>query len=250
VDYASGNLHLQSNSPCINAGCNAYVTTATDLDGTPRVSGGTVDIGAYEFQFLDPFHAWLQSYGLPIDGSADYTDPDHDGMNNWEEWVCGTDPTDPLSVLRLLSPSITSGYATVSWQSVAGLSYYLLRSTNLTSWPPFRLLATNLVGQAGTTSYTDKYATRLTPLFYRVGVGNYLAPPSPPRPTLLCQFTAASGTVQLTWSGTGFRLQSQTNGPGSGLTTNWFDYPGGPTSPVTVPVDPQNGAVFYRLDWP
>ena len=43
------NLRLQSNSPCINAGNNAYVTTSTDLDGRPRVVDGTVDIGAYEW---------------------------------------------------------------------------------------------------------------------------------------------------------------------------------------------------------
>ena len=45
------NLRLQPNSPCINAGDNSYVTGATDLDGNPRISGGTVDIGAYEYQW-------------------------------------------------------------------------------------------------------------------------------------------------------------------------------------------------------
>lgn len=49
--FVSGsNLRLQASSPCINAGSNDYVTTATDLDGNPRVVGGTVDMGAYEYQ--------------------------------------------------------------------------------------------------------------------------------------------------------------------------------------------------------
>src|ERR1044071_8588420 len=50
VDVAAGNLRLQSNSPCINLGLNAYVTASADLDGLPRVVGAAVDIGAYEFQ--------------------------------------------------------------------------------------------------------------------------------------------------------------------------------------------------------
>jgi hypothetical protein len=170
VDSANGNLRLQSNSPCINAGNNAYVTTTTDLDGRRRIVGGRVDMGAYEFQpgISGVFIGWLQQYGLPTDGSADYADPDHDGMNNWQEWVCGTNPTNALSVLRIVSALPTSTNATVTWQSVAGVNYLLERSANLAS--PFTLLATNIVGQAGTTSYADTNATGAGPFFYRVGV--------------------------------------------------------------------------------
>lgn len=50
VDAARGDLHLLPGSPMINAG---YAQTPnlpeTDLDNTPRVFGGRVDIGAYEF---------------------------------------------------------------------------------------------------------------------------------------------------------------------------------------------------------
>jgi hypothetical protein len=54
VDLAANNLRLRPDSPCINAGNNAYEFGTTDLDGNPRIAGGNVDIGAYEYQFHPP----------------------------------------------------------------------------------------------------------------------------------------------------------------------------------------------------
>ena len=171
VDRVNGNLRLQPNSPCINAGANSYVLGTTDLDGLPRIVGGTVDMGAYEFQTPGSIisYAWLQAFGLPTDGTADFSDPDRDGRNNWQEWVSGTDPTNALSVLRLLAPTNSLFGVTVSWQSVTNRAYSLERSTNLGSHPPFQPLATAIPGRAGTTTYTDTNPPSAGPIFYRVG---------------------------------------------------------------------------------
>ncbi len=46
----AGDLHLWASSPAINTGDNSATSTATDLDGKPRIFDGAVDLGAYEFQ--------------------------------------------------------------------------------------------------------------------------------------------------------------------------------------------------------
>jgi hypothetical protein len=129
------------------------------------------------------------------------------------------------------------------------LTYWLERSAGLTGHPVFWRLATNLLGQAGTTSYTDTNAAGRVQLLYRVGVGNYIAPTNPPRPVITWQGNPGAGTMTLSWSGEGYRMQAQTNGLSSGP-MNWFDYPGGTTSPITIPVNSANRSVFYRLVWP
>ena len=96
-----------------------------DLDGRPVFIDGIADIGADEF---DPrvhpyFTAWLQYYRLSTDVSADYTDPDNGGLNNWQEWQCGTCPTNALSALCVLSAPPPGTNVSVSWQSAAGVTY-------------------------------------------------------------------------------------------------------------------------------
>jgi len=172
ADRLGGNFRLQSNSPCINAGNNAYVTAATDLDGRSRIVGGTVDIGAYEFQAPASTisYAWLQQSGLPTDGSADYVDTDHDRHNNWQEWVAGTNPTNALSVLSLASPVITPTNVTLTWTSVTNRTYTLEQATNLGGAPAFSVLRSNLAGLPGTTSWTDTNAPVSSPRFYQLRV--------------------------------------------------------------------------------
>jgi hypothetical protein len=65
------------------------------------------------------------------------------------------------------------------------------------------------------------------------------------RPTL--GFARVGNSLQFSWSGSGFKLQSQTNSLNSGLGANWFDYPGGGSSPVNAPIDANQATVFFRL---
>lgn len=60
-----------------------------------------------------------------------------------------------------------------------------------------------------------------------------------------------SGTLDFSWSSSfGYKLQAQANPAGVGLIADdgaWFDYPGGEVSPVSVPVDPAQPTMFFRL---
>jgi hypothetical protein len=175
VDFAGGNLRLESNSPCINGGRDADSLVGSDLDNNPRIVGGAVDMGAYEFQ--SPASAisypWLLQYGLPIGASTDAADPDGDGFNNWQEWRAGTNPTNAHSALRLLTPEANDFFSLLTWESVPGRTYSLEWTESLGGLPVFFPLATGIPAapQGNLTSYYDFVedpwpATR----FYRVKV--------------------------------------------------------------------------------
>src|SRR5262249_47311146 len=126
-----------SNSPCINAGNNSYLTNSYlansfDLDGNPRIVGGTVDIGAYEFQapVSQISYAWLQQFGLPINASTDTADPDGDAVDNYHEGPPAPDPANRFSSPAQLT-IIPSG-TNLTWPTNA-VGFLLQSSTNLDS---------------------------------------------------------------------------------------------------------------------
>jgi hypothetical protein len=179
VDAANSNFHLQATSPCINAGTNqSWMTGAADLDGNPRIFGiagcGRVDMGAYEYQgsvSRIPTN-WLALYGLAIDGSEDDAYGDSDPFSNWQEWRSGTNPTNPLSLLRVeeVAGSSAPTGMLIRWQSATGILYAVDRGTNLALPLPFVNLASNIVGQTNSTTYIDTNAAAPGPYFYRIGV--------------------------------------------------------------------------------
>jgi hypothetical protein len=138
---------LKSNSPCINGGPRGYTHTSTDLDGNPRIVDEFVDMGAYEYQtpgMILPYYFALE-YDLTLDGSID---SDGDGMNNWQEAIAGTNPTNAASLLKIVSVFKSISGMTIKWQSasVGGVVYYLQGSTNLAMQPRFSTIKSNIAG--------------------------------------------------------------------------------------------------------
>jgi len=69
---------------------------------------------------------------LAGDLSRAQDDADGDGMNNLGEFIAGTIPTDPASVLVLrVAPDVSSTNIVVGWDAVPGKNYQVLSAADL-----------------------------------------------------------------------------------------------------------------------
>ena len=125
-------------------------TTDSDSDGLPD---------AYE----------LANWPL-LSTTTGASDSDGDGMTNAQEFRAGTNPRDPLSVLRLSPPATVGADKTLSLSNFAGRTYRIDYADLLGSPTPWRILAEQIPGSGSNITIADPGAASLPQRYYRAVV--------------------------------------------------------------------------------
>jgi hypothetical protein len=104
-------------------------------------------------------------------GHSPDADDDGDGMNNYKEFICGTDPKASSSLLRFLDNAWTTNGLVLNWQSVPGKQYNVERSSNVLSCAWSIVNTSPIVGgNSGTSTFTAPMEPTGRQLFYRIVV--------------------------------------------------------------------------------
>jgi len=113
--------------------------------------------------------AWFGGAGTTTNSQSCATcDPDRDGLNNLQEFLAGTNPTNATSVLRL-AVAIDGVNATLSFQSANGIAYRL-DSREVLGSGSWSVLAEPLLGSGGLMQVVHPGAAQSPRQFYRLVV--------------------------------------------------------------------------------
>jgi len=115
-----------------------------------------------------------QAFGHAVGQSGDQSratdDRDGDGMSNFKEYLCATDPIDIASYLHFMNVTRQGDDELVSWSAVGEISYVVQVSTNLSTgfFDLSPIITPDGDGEI-TETYTDiGAATNSAPRFYRI----------------------------------------------------------------------------------
>jgi hypothetical protein len=105
------------------------LNTLYQLEGVPGTA--LVGNGAVTAQITSD--EWrVHFFGSLTNAQAqDNADPDGDGVPNWQEYLAGTDPTNPNSCLRLSATADASHNINLTWLTAPGKNYVLESSATL-----------------------------------------------------------------------------------------------------------------------
>jgi hypothetical protein len=121
---------------------------------------------------LDEWELYYFASLLQIDPRL--ADDDGDGMSNYDEYINGSDPTNPNESLKLDSPMIVSGSPVLTWSAENSTVNYRIQYADslMTSWIQDNNLVNysrvSIGGGAYTWTYTDPAPPASGSRFYRV----------------------------------------------------------------------------------
>ena len=143
LDPGSGDYHLPTNSPCVDAGL-VLNTTTNDLDGLPRPLDGNRDgVAAWDIGAYETLHLFADSntngmpdgwenehYDSPLSDADPQGDDDEDTVVNADEAAADTDPADAGSYLKILAIAEVESARSIRFLSSSNRQYTLEISTN------------------------------------------------------------------------------------------------------------------------
>jgi len=143
------------------AGNTTSLSAGVTVTGTDSVGDGITD--AWRSEYFGGSGATTNSF------SCATCDPDHDGFDNLQEFLAGTNPTNAASKLLIGSISENGADIRVNFFSVQGIVYRIEFTDNLAG-AGWSILADQIIGTGGTIQLTDPNAARLPQRYYRVAV--------------------------------------------------------------------------------
>jgi autotransporter-associated beta strand protein len=146
--------------------------TATQLDalgsGTYNGSGVLLVEGFADDPASTPY-SWLAQYGLTNFNADAMDDADRDGLLTWQEYLAGTNPTNPASVFEITGSSVNAQGAVIRWASASNKLYNLSRTTNLMSAFSVLAGASNLPATPPENVFTNPVPNG-TAAFYKISI--------------------------------------------------------------------------------
>jgi hypothetical protein len=121
-----------------------------------------------------PYWAWLDNYLSPAalldpEVAATTADADHDGLNNWGEFIAGTNPTNAFDSLRIERVSIVDTNCLLEFNSRTGRLYSILGTPSLTASNVWTVTQSNIAGTGSILTVPSGGITS-TRQFYRLQV--------------------------------------------------------------------------------